>query len=67
MRSPSRRELIGRTIVDFRLNPFRDGRGGTAHNPEIVLDDGSVLRFVTEETDVDDYGIMPIRDLPPHA
>ena len=32
-----------------------------AHNPEIVLDDGSILRFVVHETDVEGYDVKVIR------
>lgn len=54
---PTRKSLIGRTITDVKMNPFADGRGGTAHDPRITLDDGRVLMFVTEETDVGEYGV----------
>ena len=52
----SARRLVGRTIVAFYPCPFPDGRGGVAHEPTIWLDDGSRLYFITEETDVGDYG-----------
>lgn len=51
------RQLVGRTIVGFDPCPFDDGRGGIAHDPVILLDDGSRLRFVVEETDVGEYGV----------
>jgi len=61
-RMVSKRELIGRKIVDFDPRPFdadprikRNKR--TAHDPIITLDDGSRLYFVTEETEVGDYGV----------
>jgi hypothetical protein len=51
-----KKALIGRTIVQVDLRPFPDGRGGTAHDPVLTLDDGKQLRFWTEETDVGAYG-----------
>jgi len=48
--------VIGRTITQLEMNPFDDLRGGTAHNPVFVLDNGARLRFLTEETDTGDYG-----------
>jgi len=62
-RSVSAREIIGRRIVGF-VNPTefaRDGRvDRTAYHPDprILLDDGSYLFFITEETDHDQYGIF---------
>lgn len=63
MRMVAAREIVGRRIVAFRPNPSADGKigmGGRAaivHYPEIELDDGSVLYFVTEEVDEGaDYG-----------
>lgn len=53
---PSARSLVGRRIVAFDPGPFNDGRGGTAHNPSITLDNGVVLRFMTEETECGEYG-----------
>ena len=63
-RMPQERELVGRKIVGFKANPFADGRGGLAHDPALVLDDGSILRFVVEETDVHEYGVFVRRILP---
>lgn len=53
------RLLVGRKIVAVDLQPFDDDRGGIAHNPRITLDNGAVIFFVAEETDVGDYGIWP--------
>jgi hypothetical protein len=50
-RMPTARQLVGRRIVGFEPNPYPDGRGGTAHNPTILLDDGSRLAFVAEDTE----------------
>lgn len=61
---PSARSLVGRTIVAFHPNPFDNGRGGVAHDPTIVLDDGSILAFTTEETDVAEYGTFVLRIRP---
>jgi hypothetical protein len=53
----SKRQLVGRRIVDFHPGVFDDGRGGTAHEPRITLDDGSQLYFIVEETE-GEYGIF---------
>src|SRR5262249_4740060 len=60
-RMPKAKDLVGKKIVRFLTNPFPDGRGGTAHNPRIVLNDGSVLSFTVEETDVERYGVFIVR------
>lgn len=61
-RMVSARQLIGRKIVGFNAHPFPDGRphgsGTVAHDPEIMLDDGTRLYFVVEETEVGMYGIF---------
>jgi len=57
LRMVSARQLIGRKIVGFTPGP--DNAGGTRgifHTPRIYLDDGTFLYFVTEETDVAEYG-----------
>lgn len=64
-RMVSARELIGKRIIGFSPNPFPDGRGTTAHNPHLYLDDGSVLIFVTEETDLGVYGVFMSRATSP--
>jgi len=50
------RLLKGRTIVGYKSGAFRDGRGGWAHDPRLILDNGAVIAFNTEETEVGDYG-----------
>jgi hypothetical protein len=59
----SARRLIGRRIVGFEPNPTPDGpRRSVVHSPVIVLDDGSRLTFVVEETDEGgDYGVLIIK------
>lgn len=57
MRNATAKLLVGRRIVGFRHNPWSDGRGGTAHNPVIELDNGAVLTFTVEETDCGEYGV----------
>lgn len=52
----SARLLTGRRIVGFDSNPWDDGRGGTAHSPRMVLDNGARLTFLTEETDQGEFG-----------
>jgi hypothetical protein len=54
------RLLVGRTITAFHLNSFSDGKGGTAHNPVLYLDNGAKLAFSTEETEVGEYGVTPL-------
>jgi hypothetical protein len=57
--------IEGKRIVRVDTNPFPDGRGGTAHEPRITLDDGSVLFFMVEETDTaEPYGVDIKRVLP---
>lgn len=58
MRMVSERQLVGRRIIKFSPCPFSDGRGGTAHDPVITLDDGSRLTFIVEETDTGEYGVF---------
>lgn len=53
----NKKHLIGRTIVDVDFRPFPDGQGRTAHNPILTLDNGRKVWFVTEETDVGEYGV----------
>ena len=56
------RHLIGKKIVAVDMQPFDDGKGGTAHDPVITLDDGSRLCFITEEIDSGDcYGVDIVR------
>lgn len=59
----TRQALIGRTITDVDFRPFAAGDGGEnsrnmgkAHNPRITLDNGRAMYFVTEETEVGEYG-----------
>jgi hypothetical protein len=54
------RSLVGRTIAAVDLNEHDDGRGGTATDPRITLDDGSFLTFSVQETE-GDYGIEVTR------
>lgn len=56
MRSPNKRELVGRTIVDFDLRPWSD-KAGRYTDPLITLDDGSRLHFTTQETESGEYGV----------
>lgn len=53
------RDLVGRKIVAVRFNRYRCRTGNKfdwATQPEITLDNGRILRFVTQETDYGDYG-----------
>ena len=58
----SARELTGRRIVGFKPNAHKDDAGNTYHTPEIILDDGSILTFCTEEIhNGGDYGTFTTR------
>jgi hypothetical protein len=50
------RTLVGYKIVAVEPQPFPDGRGGTAHKPVLVLDDGRRVKFLVDETETD-YGV----------
>jgi hypothetical protein len=67
-RMVSAREIVGKRIVAFRPNSYLAGEGEmktTMHEPSIVLDDGSVLFFMTEEhPDGADYGVYVGRHIP---
>lgn len=65
-RKDALRLLKGRKIVDIEVNSFRDGRGpGTrSTSPRITLDDGSVIIFQGEETEVNCYGVAMIQARP---
>lgn len=54
------KRLRGRRIVKVLLRPFNDELRGTATDPLIVLDDGTTLSFLTQETDVGEYGVKLI-------
>ncbi len=51
--------LVGRTITDFKLGAFPNGRGGKAYNPIITLDNGARLMFDVTETESGEYGVTP--------
>lgn len=56
----TRRHLIGRTIVDVDMRPFRarpDGTGQVCHDPVLKLDNGRRVWFVAEETETGEYGV----------
>jgi len=50
------RKLKGKTISKVKLNPFNGGTG-QAYNPEITFTDGTLLRFVVQETETGEYGV----------
>jgi hypothetical protein len=54
---PRARDFIGRTIVAVDFRQFSDGKGGWAHNPVLVFDNGRKVYFVVEETEVGGYGV----------
>jgi hypothetical protein len=57
--------IEGKTVASCRTNPEDDGKGGTFHRPAITFTDGSSIRFVTEETEVGDYGTEIVYHRPP--
>lgn len=59
------KRLRGRRIVKVLQRPFDDDRGGKATDPMIVLDDGSHIAFVVQETDSSEYGVKIVLSDPP--
>ena len=57
MMRATKRALVGRAIIDADFRPFKNGRGGTAHDPVLTLDNGRRLSMTAEETDVGEYGV----------
>lgn len=45
----SAKEIVGKTITAFHPGAWEDSDGTIKHSPRIVLSDGSVLYFRTEE------------------
>ena len=65
MKLATARLLVGRKIVAFDARPFDDGRGGTAHDPCITLDNGAVLVFSVQELEhAAGYGVEPLYHRP---
>jgi hypothetical protein len=60
------KRLVGRTIVAFELRPFQatdeavTKRVEWATDPRIRLDDGTVVQFVTQETEIGEYGVRVV-------
>jgi hypothetical protein len=67
----SAREIVGKRItgIRYKVEPRGSSSGGPLHyDVEIVLDDGSVLVFVTEESaSGDTYGIWVGKRMPARA
>lgn len=59
-RLPHESWIEGKRVAVVRWRPFEDGRGGTTYNPVLHFEDGSILTFVAEETDVGEYGVRPV-------
>lgn len=53
-------KLTGRKIRSIKLRPFPDGNGGLAYNPVILLDNGTRLVFIVQETEAGEYGVKPM-------
>jgi hypothetical protein len=60
MKAPQTHLFKGKVVDRVDWRPFDDGRGGIAHDPLIIFTDGSALAFMTQETDVGDYGVLPV-------
>jgi len=61
MAKATKPDLVGRSIVDvdfraFRARPEQKGDRTMAHAPVLILDNGDRVHFMTEETDVGEYG-----------
>ncbi len=52
----TKRDLIGRRIIGVEWRPFPDGKGRTATNPALILDNGRRVYFTTQETEIGEYG-----------
>lgn len=53
------RWLVGKVIAKVEMGPFDgwpDDDHKVCHSPIITFTDGSSIRFVTEETDLGEYG-----------
>ena len=50
------RWIVGKTVARVDMNPWDSGKGNQAHSPVIHFTDGSSIRFVTEETEIGEYG-----------
>lgn len=58
-----KRRVIGRKIVDVRLNPFQSDPNhprSRAHDAVIVLDNGAEIGFLVQETEIGEYGVYPV-------
>jgi len=58
-----RKQVVGQKITKVLLNRFRNEKGcwpPFAYRPEIHLEDGTVIRFHVQETDVGEYGVEPV-------
>ena len=64
-----RRLLLGKRITKVVLNAFRSRSSGDemAHRPVLTLEDGTTVRFSTQETDVGEYGTALVITPPPEA
>lgn len=64
-RTPSSRELVGRTITGFHSGAWvetrPDGSRVTRHAPVVTLDDGSQLRMTVAETESGEYSVLLTR------
>lgn len=61
--------IIGKRIKSVELRPFNryEYSKGTTTDPVITFDDGSSIRFLTEETEVGEYGVAICYSKPSRA
>lgn len=59
------KKLIGRTIVGVEPHCFltdnagTNARNGWTSDPTLMLDDGTRVRFIVDETETGEYGLSP--------
>lgn len=54
------RWIVGKTVAKVEMNSFEaapDVNRRLAHDPRVTFTDGSSIRFVTQETEVGEYGV----------
>jgi hypothetical protein len=52
--------LHGKRIAKVEMRAFDNGRGQLTYDPVLHFNDGSMLYFIVEETESQNYGIRPM-------